>query len=109
MAKYEPIDMVKQYHGKICGHSDTYFQKRGKTLCTCRICNPRDLSKKPYSDKEVAIREKFKRVRAAVKALSDEQRAIYAEEFERMQQKQGCKYNYLNGYIFAMEYAKDTE
>ena len=22
MAKYKPIDMVKEYHGKICQHSD---------------------------------------------------------------------------------------
>ena len=38
MARYKPIDMVDHYRGKICSHSDTYFQKRGKTLCTGRIC-----------------------------------------------------------------------
>ena len=25
MAKYEPIEMVKSYSGKICEHSDVYF------------------------------------------------------------------------------------
>ena len=25
MAKYKPIDMVKEYRGKICEHSDMYF------------------------------------------------------------------------------------
>ena len=58
MARYKPIDMVDHYHGKICSHSDTYFQKRGDTLCTGRICNPRDLSKKPYSPEEIAFRHR---------------------------------------------------
>ena len=31
MAKYEPIEMVKSYSGKICEHSDVYFAKKGKT------------------------------------------------------------------------------
>lgn len=101
MAKYKPIDMVKEYHGQICTHSDTYFQKRGKTLCVCKICNPRDLKKKPYSEKEIAVREKFSQVRANMKALTAEQRAKYAEDFEKQN-----KYSYLQGYIFAMEYKK---
>lgn len=100
--------MVKEYHGQICQHSDTYFQKRGKTLCTCRRCNPRDLKKKPYSAKETAVKEKFKRVRAAVKALTDEQRAEYALQFEIAKRYETCKYNYLNGYIFAKEFEKDN-
>ena len=101
MAKYKPIDMVKEYRGKICEHSDTYFQKRGKTLCTGRICEPRDLEKKPYSEKEVAVREKFKQARAAVKALPEEQKAEYASAFKNQK-----KYSSLQGYIFAKEYEK---
>lgn len=101
MAKYKPIDMVKEYHGKICEHSDTYFQKRGKTLCTGRICNPRDLEKDPLSADEIAVRTKFASARAAVKALTEEQKAVYAEAFANQK-----KYSTLQGYMFAMEYAK---
>ena len=101
MAKYKPIDMVKEYRGKICEHSDTYFQKRGKTLCTGRICEPRDLKKKPYSAEELAVREKFRQARAAVKALTAEQKTAYAEAFANQK-----KYSSLQGYMFAMEYAK---
>ena len=82
MAKYKPIDMVKFYQGKICEHSDTYFQKRGRTLCTGRICEPRDLSKKPYSTEELAAQAKFTQARAAVKALTTEQKAVYATAFK---------------------------
>ncbi|MBQ6764535.1 MAG: hypothetical protein IJP45_05035 [Paludibacteraceae bacterium] len=101
MAKYKPIDMVKEYHGKICEHSDTYFQKRGKTLCTGRICKPRDLADKPYSAEELAVRQKFTQARAAVKALSAEQKSAYAEAFAKQK-----KYSSLQGYMFAKEYEK---
>jgi len=101
MAKYKPIDMVKFYQGKICEHSDTYFQKRGNTLCTGRICEPRDLEKKPYSAEELAAQTKFAQARAAVRALTTEQKTAYAEAFEKQ-----SKYGTLQGYMFAMEYAK---
>ena len=101
MAKYKPIDMVKEYRGKICEHSDTYFQKRGRTLCTGRICEPRDLAKKPYSEKEIATHTKFQQTYAAIKALTPEQKAEYKTAFEAQ-----SKYTSLRGYIFAKEYAK---
>ena len=101
MAKYEPIDMVNHYRGKICSHSDTYFQKRGNTLCTGRICNPRNLSKHPLSADEIAAREKFTQTRAAVLALTPEQKAAYALAFKNQK-----KYGTLAGFIFASEYAK---
>ena len=101
MALYEPIDMVNHYRGKICSHSDTYFQKRGNTLCTGRICNPRDLSKHPLSADEIAVRQKFTQARAAVKALTSEQKDAYALSFKNQK-----KYATLAGYIFASEYAK---
>ena len=101
MAKYKPIDMVKFYQGKICEHSDTYFQKRGRTLCTGRICEPRNLSEKPYSAEELASQAKFTQARAAVKALTSEQKAAYKVAFKAQE-----KYGTLQGYMFAMEYAK---
>ena len=101
MARYKPIDMVKHYRGKICMHSDTYFQKRKETLCTGKICFPRDLSKHPYSAAEIATHTKFAQARAAVKALTPEQIAAYKTAFE-----QQTKYSYLQGYMFAQEYAK---
>ncbi|MGM9838191.1 MAG: hypothetical protein ACI30A_06865 [Paludibacteraceae bacterium] len=102
MAKYKPIDLVKEYRGKICSHSDTYFQKRGNTLCTGRLCNPRDIAKKPYSEKELAVQTKFRQATAAVKALTPEQKEAYAEAFAKQD-----KYTSLRGYMFAKEYEKN--
>ena len=98
MAKYVPIEMVKEYHGKICEHSDVYFAKKGDTLYTGKMCNPRT---KPFSAAELARQEKFAQARAAVKALTNEQKAAYAEEFARQK-----KYSTLQGFMFAQEYAK---
>jgi len=98
MAKYEPIEMVKSYSGKICEHSDVYFAKKGKTLYTGKICNPRT---KPFSEAELARQTKFRQAIAAVNALTVEQKTAYATAF-----KNQSKYGTLRGYMFAQEYAK---
>ena len=98
MAKYEPIEMVKSYSGKICEHSDVYFAKKGNTLYTGKICNPRT---KPFSAEELARQAKFTQARAAVKALTEEQKAEYATAFKNQK-----KYMSLQGYMFAQEYEK---
>ena len=98
MAKYEPIEMVKSYSGKICEHSDVSFAKKGNTLYTGKICNPRT---KPFSEQELARQEKFRQARAAVKGLTSEQKTAYAEAFANQK-----KYSSLQGYMFAQEYEK---
>ena len=106
MARYKPIDMVDHYRGKICSHSDTYFQKRGKTLCTGRICHPRNLDKDPYSPAEIAVHNKFSQVIEAVKALTQEQKAAYQTAFENQLKTANPRYTSLRGYMFAKEYEK---
>ena len=98
MAKYVPIEMVKSYSGKICEHSDVYFAKKGNTLYTGKICNPRT---KPFSEQELARQTKFRQAIAAVNALTVEQKTTYAAAF-----KNQSKYGTLRGYMFAQEYAK---
>ena len=98
MAKYVPIEMVKSYSGKICEHSDVYFAKKGNTLYTGKICNPRT---KPFSEQELARQTKFRQAIAAVNALTAEQKTAYAAAF-----KNQSKYSTLRGYMFAQEYAK---
>ena len=90
--------MVKSYSGKICEHSDVYFAKKGNTLYTGKICNPRT---KPFSEQELARQTKFRQAIAAVNALTAEQKTAYAAAF-----KYQSKYGTLRGYMFAQEYAK---
>ena len=93
------MDLIGSMSGKVCGHSDISFAKKGKTQYTMKRCNPRS---KPYTEAELARQEKFAQVRAAMKALSEEQKAEYAAQFK----KYPGKYTTLNGYIFAKEYEK---
>ena len=102
MAKIIPMDLIGSMSGKICGHSDISFAKKGKTQYTMKRCNPRTT---PYTEAELARQEKFAQVRAAMKALSEEQKAEYAAQFK----KSPGKYSTLNGYIFAKEYEKIGE
>ena len=86
------------FRGKICKHSKIIFAQRGQTQYTSQICNPRT---KAFSAEELARQEKFRQARAAVKALTAEQKTAYAEAFANQK-----KYSSLQGYMFAMEYAK---
>ena len=98
MAKFIPMDLLKTLRGKVCMHSDTYFANRFGTKYTGKICNP--YTGAPSAN-QTAVRTKFAQARAAVKALTAEQKAAYEEEFEAQK-----KYKSLQGYIFAQEYAK---
>ena len=102
MAKIIPMDLIGSMSGKVCGHSDISFAKKGKTQYTMKRCNPRTT---PYTEAELARQEKFAQVRVAMKALSEEQIAEYAAQFK----KSPGKYTTLNGYIFAKEYEKIGE
>ena len=102
MAKIIPMDLLSSLSGKVCGHSDISFAKKGKTQYTMKRCNPRTT---PYTEAELARQEKFAQVRANIKALSEEQKAEYAAQFK----KYPGKYSTLNGYIFAKEYEKIGE
>ena len=99
MAKIIPMDLIGSMSGKVCGHSDISFAKKGKTQYTMKRCNPRTT---PYTEAELARQEKFAQVRAAMNALTPEQLADYAAAFH----KSPAKYSTLNGYIFAKEYEK---
>ena len=93
------MDLLSSLSGKVCGHSDISFAKKGKTQYTMKRCNPRTT---PYTEAELARQEKFAQVRANIKALSEEEKAEYAAQFK----KYPGKYTTLNGYIFAKEYEK---
>ncbi len=101
MSKIIPMDLVKFMRGKLCGHSDIYFQKRGRHICTGKLCEKRDLSAKPYSSDELSRQNKFRSAVSAVKSLTAEQKAAYAAEFQKQ-----TKYATLRGYMMAQEYAK---
>ena len=47
MAKIQPMDLVKSMSGKLCGHSDISFAKKGDTQYTMKRCNKRTSDPSP--------------------------------------------------------------
>lgn len=106
MAKYKPIDLVTSWSGKICEHSDFYLATRGKTGYSGRMCNPRNLSKKPYSENELKVQQRYKQATEALKSLTTEQIQAYEQQWQAQKKS---KYTTLRGFMFAQEYAKLAE
>lgn len=98
MALIKPMELIASLSGKVCGHSNKYFAVRNGTQYTGTICNP--YTGEP-TEKQIAVREKFKQTYTAMANLTEEQKAEYETAFRRQK-----KYRSLRGYIFAQEYAK---
>lgn len=101
MAKFVPMELLSSLHGKVCGHSDMYFARRGDTNYTGKICHPR--TSLPTT-KEAANRQKFASVIGKVKtALSNPtEKAQYVTEFKAQR-----KYKTLYGYVFSTLYKQE--
>ena len=66
MAKIKPLATIESMSGKVCIHSDMYFRTNkitGKTF-TGKLCNPS--TKEPSAD-QIAVRNRFDKVQAAVR------------------------------------------
>lgn len=103
MSYYKPIDLLKSLRGKICEHSDFYLANKGKTGYSGRMCNQRDLSKNPYSEKELQQQQRYKQAIEALKTLGTEQKEAYEKQWKAQKHS---KYSTLRGFMFAQEYAK---
>jgi hypothetical protein len=100
MAKFKPMELMSEIHGKFHGNSEYYAAERYGTQFTGKIGE----IKIPPTEKQIQMREKFAAVRAKMATLSEEELATYAAAYK----KYAGKYKSLQGYIFAQLY-KITE
>ena len=98
MAKYIPIDTIKSMSGKVCGHSDISFAKKGETLYTMKRCKQRT---SPPSESELAQRAKFATISAAVNARLKAEDPADVEAFKAQK-----KYKTLRKYLWQLETEK---
>ena len=97
MAKFKPMELIDEMHGKFHGDSEYYAAVRYGTQFTGKIGeNPN-----PPTDAQIAQRERFAQAKANVAKLSTEDIAAYQEAFKKQR-----KYKTLQGYMLAMEMAK---
>ena len=100
MAKVTPMDLVKSMSGKICGHSDISFARRGDTQYTMKRCNQRTT---PFTEKELAHQAKFKAVSASTAARVELNAPEDVAAFKAQK-----KYKSFRSYIWALEWADYT-
>ena len=98
MAKIVPMDLVKSMSGKLCGHSDISFAKKGDTQYTMKRCKQRT---SPPSEAELAQRAKFATISAAVNARLKAEDPADVEAFKAQK-----KYKTLRKYLWQLETEK---
>ena len=97
MAKFKPMELIDEMHGKFSGESEYYAAVRYGTQFTGKIGeNPN-----PPTDAQIAQRERFSLAKSNIATLTPEDVAAYKEAFKKQR-----KYKTLQGYMLAMEMAK---
>ena len=100
MAKYIPMDLLSGLSGKVCGHSDISFAKKGDTLYTMKRCNKRTSAP---SSAELANQAKFTAVAASTAARVKLADPTDVAAFEAQK-----KYKSFRSYIWALEWTAYT-
>lgn len=98
MAKFKPMELIGEIHGKFSGESEYYAAEKYGTQYTGKVGE----ITVPPTLAQVENRTKFATARANMLQLTEEQLAEYQVAFR----KAPGKYKSLNGYIFAKEYEK---
>ena len=98
MAKFKPMELMSEVHGKLHSKSKYYAAQKYGTQYTGLVG---EISVPP-TEKQTTNRANFATARANMLALSPEEIAAYQEAFR----KTPGKYKSLNGYIFAEERKK---
>ena len=101
MARFKPMELIGEIHGKFSGESEYYAAEKYGTQYTGKIGE----ITVPPTEPQVQNRGKFATARANTLMLSEEQKAEYQAAFR----KAPGKYKSLNGYIFAQERKKLDE
>ena len=98
MAKFKPMELMSEVHGKFSGDSEYYAAEKYGTQYTGKIGE----IKVPPTQNQLDAQEKFATARQNVVALSEEEKSAYAAAFK----KNPGKYKSLQGYMIAKEYEK---
>ena len=93
--------LIESMKKKVCGHSDVYFRTNKQTgkVTTGKLCNPSD---KQPSEAQLKVRNRFKKVAAAIREiLADPEQKSKLEAEYNAQNKYGSLFGYamhkLNG------------
>ena len=98
MAKFKPMELMSEVHGKFSGVSEYYAAEKYGTQYTGKIGE----IKVPPTQNQLDAQQRFATARQNVVALSESEKSAYAAAFK----KNPGKYKSLQGYMIAKEYEK---
>jgi hypothetical protein len=98
MARFKPMELMSEVHGKFSGDSEYYAAEKYGTQYTGKIGE----IKVPPTQNQLDAQQRFATARQNVAALSESEKSAYAAAFK----KNPGKYKSLQGYMIAKEYAK---
>ena len=98
MAKFKPMELMSEVHGKFSGDSEYYAAEKYGTQYTGKIGE----IKVPPTQNQLDAQQRFATARQNVAALSESEKSAYATAFK----KNPGKYKSLQGYMIAKEYEK---
>jgi hypothetical protein len=98
MAKFKPMELMSEVHGKFSGDSEYYAAEKYGTQYTGKIGE----IKVPPTQNQLDAQQRFATARQNVAALSESEKSAYAAAFK----KNPGKYKSLQGYMIAKEYEK---
>ena len=98
MAKFKPMELMSEVHGKFHGDSEYYAAEKYGTQYTGKIGE----ITVPPTQNQLDAQQRFATARQNVVALSESEKSAYAAAFKR----NPGKYKSLQGYMIAKEYEK---
>ena len=98
MARFKPMELMSEVHGKFSSDSEYYAAEKYGTQYTGKIGE----ITVPPTQNQLDAQQRFATARQNVAALSEEDKAAYAAAFK----KSPGKYKSLQGYMIAKEYEK---
>ena len=98
MARFKPMELMSEVHGKFSGDSEYYAAEKYGTQYTGKIGE----ITVPPTQNQLDAQQRFATARKNVVALSESEKSAYAAAFKR----NPGKYKSLQGYMIAQEYAK---
>jgi hypothetical protein len=98
MARFKPMELMSEVHGKFSGDSEYYAAEKYGTQYTGKIGE----ITVPPTQNQLDAQQRFATARQNVVALSESEKSAYAAAFK----KNPGKYKSLQGYMIAKEYAK---
>ena len=98
MARFKPMELMSEVHGKFSGDSEYYAAEKYGTQYTGKIGE----IKVPPTQNQLDAQQRFATARQNVVALSESEKSAYAAAFK----KNPGKYKSLQGYMIAKEYEK---